>query len=200
MKTLFNIAFSAVVALAAIFMAGCDNQEDMFTKQQEGIVRYLESTRRLVAEEKVDEVIEEQPAFYTAFGRELYRHIVNYYDEGRDAKAEVKQGSTLEITFNAYVFNNSEPTLTSCYWSNDPTTIGSLEKNGNKLDWSTEPLQITIGSTHIIDGLKRGLTGCREGDQVQLYMTYKMAYGKQLVGTVPKYSAVAWYINILSVK
>ncbi len=197
-----RILYIALLAVAALATAGCDDQEDMFTKQQEGIVRYLTSTRRLIAEEEVGNVIEDNPAFYTAYGRELYRHIPTYYNEGRDALVEVVPGSRITIDFDAFVFDNSEPSLSSCYWSNTAKTIGTLEASNPhaKLDWEVAPLALTVGETSMIEGLREALVGCREQDSVQIYMTYKKAYGKKLVGTVPKYSAVAWYIKILSVE
>ncbi len=200
MKKVWHIAFAAVAALLAV---GCEDDVDFFTRQQDSIVRYLTSSRRLIAEEERGDVIEENPAFYTSFERMTYRHIPTYYDEGRDALPQVDMGKKLELTFDAFVFSGSEPQLSACYWSNSTKTIEALKTAGNDfadLEWSTEPLVVTLGETPLIAGLERGLVGCREKDSVQIYMTYKTAYGKELLGTVPKQSPVAWYVKILSVK
>jgi FKBP-type peptidyl-prolyl cis-trans isomerase len=42
--------------------------------------------------------------------------------------------------------------------------------------------------------------GCREGDSVEIYLTYDEAYGKHYVGMVPAKSAVVWFIDIVDVK
>lgn len=198
MKRLFGIAFCALA-----FLCGCGDDEDVFTKQQTDIVRYLTSTRRLIAESEIGDVIENDPAFYTEFGRSTYRHIVTYYDEDREEWSEVERGSTVDLLFDAYVFGGSEPSLNEVYWSNAGSTISALESaNVNPfadLDWSADPLTVTIGSTKMIKGLEEALVGCRDQDSVQIYMTYNMAYGKNLVGTVPKNSSVAWYVKILRV-
>ena len=198
MKRLFGIA---VFALA--FLCGCGDDEDVFTKQQTDIVRYLTSTRRLIPESEVENVIENNPAFYTEFGSSTYRYITTYYNTDREEWSEVEQGSTVDLLFDAYVFGSSEPSLREVYWSNVGSTISALESQSVNpiahLDWSTEPLTVTVGSTKMIKGLEQALVGCRDQDSVQIYMTYNMAYGKSLVGTVPKNSSVAWYIKILRV-
>ncbi len=198
MKRFFYISLLALAMLAT----GCADDEDYFLSQQNNMVRYLTSTRRFIAEEEIGNVIEESPKFYSTFGRSTYRFIPTYYEEGREDWESVEVGSTVEILFDAYVFSGSEPSKSAIYWSNIPETISNLENSSNKqasLTWSTEPLTFKVGNGDVIDGLDQALVGCHNQDSVQLYISYNMAYGKQLVGTVPKKSAVAWYIKILNV-
>ena len=82
-------------------LAGC-KQEDTLLSERDKIEKYLTSTRRMVIEEEIGSVIEENPAFYNVFGRFAYRHIVNYYDEGREDRPVVEWGDRLKIRFKAY--------------------------------------------------------------------------------------------------
>ena len=187
--------FLTILILLAT-LAGC-KQEDTLLSERDKIEKYLTSSRRMVADTELGNVIEDNPAFYSVFGRYAYRHIVNYYDAGREDKPVVEWGNRLEIRFDAYTFTGSEPSTSAIYWSNDAETIQELgKKSGNTLDWSTEPLAITLGTTAILEGLERALPGCHEGDSVQVYMTSNLAYGKHLIGVVPKNSMVAWYMKI----
>ena len=187
--------FLTILILLAT-LAGC-KQEDTLLSERDKIEKYLTSSRRMVADTELGNVIEDNPAFYSVFGRYAYRHIVNYYDAGREDRPVVEWGDRLEIRFDAYTFTGSEPSTSAIYWSNDAETIQELgKKSGNTLDWSTEPLAITLGTTAILEGLERALPGCHEADSVQVYMTSNLAYGKHLVGIVPKNSMVAWYIKI----
>lgn len=187
--------FLTILILLAT-LAGC-KQEDTLLSERDKIEKYLTSSRRMVADTELGNVIEDNPAFYSVFGRYAYRHIVNYYEAGREDRPVVEWGDRLEIRFDAYTFTGSEPSTSAIYWSNDAETIQELgKKSGNTLDWSTEPLAITLGTTAILEGLERALPGCHEGDSVQIYMTSNLAYGKHLVGVVPKNSMVAWYIKI----
>ena len=177
-------------------LVSCE-QEDTILSERDKIEKYLTSSRRMVSESEVGDVIENNPDFYSVFGRYAYRHIVNYYDEGRDERPVVEMGDNIEIRFNAYTFTGSEPTLANLYWSNIHETIIDVgDKSNYTLDWSTEPLAIKLGSTEILEGLELALPGCREADSVQVYMSSNLAYGKKLIGVVPKNSMVAWYMKI----
>ena len=177
-------------------LVGCNN-EDILLTERDKIEKYLTSSRVLVPEEELGNTIEEEPQFYSTFGRYAYRYIVNYYDADRENRPTVEWGDRVEIRFNAYTFSGSEPSTSAIYWSNVPTIIKQLgDKSTGTLDWSTEPLSITLGSTKILDGLEFTLPGCHEADSVQVFMTSSLAYGKQLIGNVPKNSMVAWYMKI----
>jgi hypothetical protein len=178
-----------------LFATGC-NKEDMTFAQHEQIVKYLTSTLGLIAEEELGGVIESQPKFYSTFDRYTYRYVVSYYDEGRDERAKVRQGSTVEFHFDAYVIKDGRPT--TIYWSNTQSTYDEFRKENPNftVDWSLEPLRVKVGTTSMLRGLELALPGCREKDSVQVFMTYNMADGKNIVGQVPKNSAVAWYMKI----
>ena len=189
-----------MLPLLLLSLVGCD-KEDIILSERDTIEKYLTSTRRMVAEEEVGSVVEEEPLFYSTFGRYAYRHIVNYYEEGRDERTEVAWGDELELRFNAYVFTGSEPSISSLYWSNVEEVIISFQQQSNsELIWSSEPLRVKLGTTDIIEGLEMTLPGCREGDSVQVYMTSGLAYGSKNLELVPKNSMVAWYMTIEKVK
>ena len=184
------------ILLLLPFLVGCNN-EDILLSERDKIEKYLTSSRRLIPEADINNTIEEEPQFYSTFGRYAYRYIVNYYDAERENRPLVEWGDRVEISFNAYTFSGSEPSASAIYWSNVPSTITSLgDKSTGTLDWSTEPLSITLGNTKILEGLELTLPGCREADSVQVFMTSSLAYGKQLIGNVPKNSMVAWYMKI----
>ena len=189
--------------IASVMFCGCENDVDMLTTQKDEIVKYLTTSRRMVAQEEVGTVIENNPPFYVAFGQSVYRHITNFYDEGREEWSEVGATSTVNINFSAYVFGGSEPTVSDIYWSNIPAVISEVEATGgNKysdLIWEDRPLTIQLGRGEAIRGLEEALIGCRDQDSVQVYMTSEAAYGKAIIGSVPKNSPVAWYIKILNV-
>lgn len=192
-----------VMALCAALLCSCSDDEDMLTKQKDSIVKYLTSSRRLIDEQEVSSSLDENPPFYTAFNNSSYRHITNYYEDSREEWMEVEPNSIIDIQFNAYIFSGSEPNLASTYWSNIPATISAIEASNkhqyDKLIWSTDPLTVRLGRGEVIEGLEAALIGCRDQDSVQVYMTSQAAYGKHIIGSVPKNSSVAWYIKILSV-
>lgn len=177
-------------------LVGC-KQEDTLLTERDNIEKYLTSSRRMVAEEDLGTVIENNPPFYNVFGRYAYRHIVNYYDTEREEKPIVEWGDNLQIRFNAYTFTGSEPSLSAIYLSNVPEVIEQLgKKSDNTLAWSSEPLHIKLGTTKILKGVESVLPGCHEADSVQVYMTSNLAYGDEIIGVIPKQSMIAWYLKI----
>ena len=187
--------FLSILFLLA-FAVSCE-KEDLLLSERDKIEKYLTSSRNMVIESEVGNVIQNNPPFYNIFDRFAYRHIVNYYNEGRNEKPIVEWGDKIEIRFNAYTFTGSEPAQSAIYWSNIPEVIAKLsEKSGGSLDWPTEPLTIELGKTEMLEGLEYTLPGCHEADSVQVYMTSNLAYGKNLVGVVAKNSMIAWYMKI----
>lgn len=205
MKYIRNIASIVAVVVAAFLAVGCNNDTDtVLTSQQTGIERYLTGSHqpRLIVEDEIGNSLDEQPQFYTRWGQNIYRYIATYYDEGREGKDEVRNGSTIEIVYTAYLFHNSAPTVNDMFATNDAESLDTLIAAGldAEYEWSTEPMRVKIGSSQLLEGLETALKGCREGDSVEIYLTYEAAYGKHYIGEVPSKSAVVWFIDIVSVE
>ena len=195
--------FTSLCAILCLMLAvGCADSEDVADTQRTNIERYLTSSHvpRLINVTEVENSLERNPAFYERIDYSVYRYIATYYDEDRKAKPAIKQGDEVTITFTAYVFTGSAPTLSSVYMTNDRSVINALGQAGLNTDyWEAEPLTIKIGQTNIIKGVATSLIGCREGDVVEAYMTLDAAYDNKVVGVVPKGSSVAWFYTIDSV-
>ena len=195
--------FTSLCAILCLIVAvGCADNVDIADTQRTNIERYLTSSHvpRLINVTEVENSLERNPAFYERIDYSLYRYIATYYDAGRVSKPAIKQGDEVTITFTAYVFTGSAPTLASVYMTNDQSVINALGQMGLNTDyWEAEPLTIKIGQTNIIKGVTTSLIGCREGDVVEAYMTLDAAYDNKVVGVVPKGSSVAWFYTIDSV-
>ena len=193
----------AIFALMGLTLAvGCSDDDTELTSQRDDIVRFLTSTHvpRLIAQEDVANSLEVNPEFYEKLNLDLYRYVADYYNEERESRTLVEPGDEVSLTFTAYTFTGGMPRAATAYYTNDSTVLAELRELGlNTEYWSAEPLVINLGSTSIINGVKESLIGCREGDSVEVYMTYEEAYKNKVVGIVPHHSAVAWYYTIDSV-
>ena len=204
MKVFRRIAYLGAVALIAMAIVSCSNENDtVLTSQQTSISRYLTSSHqpKLIPEAEIANALDNEPQFYTNWGLDIYRYIATYYAEGRQEKSVVERGSEIAITYKAYIFSGSKPAIANLYATNDAATIAELEAQGlnTTYEWSDEPMVVTMGREEILPGLETALVGCVEGDTVEIYLTYDAAYGKHYVGMVPAKSAVVWYIDIVSV-
>lgn len=185
---------------ALLLLAGCSQEEETLPNQRNSIVSFLTSMHapQLISEEAVAESPDENPPFYTAKGNTVYRYISNYYDSGRASRAEVKSGSRVSITFRAYVFSMRNITDSDMpFFTNDPDLEQALYEAGLTPGvWKFEPMELTLGQSGIIKGLELALLGCRQGDEVECYMTYNMAYGDTNFASIPRESAVAIFFTV----
>lgn len=190
---------TVLVAACVVPLVSCADDEDTTDSQRNNIVRYLTSTHvpRLISAEEAETSLEVDPPFYEVMERNVYRYIFNYYDAGRDERPQAERGDEVELTYTAYVFTGGVPRTESVYASNDAETIAALAEAGlNPEYWSSEPLRVKLGATDIIKGVALSLEGCRQGDEVEAYMTFDMAYDDDVVGVVPKESAVVWIYTV----
>jgi len=203
--------------LALAVLAACSDEEDLLPRQQESIVRYLTGshTPRLLSEQDAAQSLDNDPPYYSTFGNTTYRYIADVYDPERLTRPVVEEGSLIDVTFSLYDFTSyAAPRPAECLFSNDTTVINRLVEGGLdprywvECDADGQPIFdqfgqfVPIGRTlrvgsGTIAGLQQALIGCREGDAVELYMTYNQAYGEKLiVGLVPKASPVAFFCTI----
>lgn len=193
-------ALIIIPLLAAMLFACSDDSDNILSRQQTSMTSYLTSAHspRLIAEENLDSSLERYPQYYSTFGQTAYRYISTLYDEGRDDRPEVEWGDEVEIRYTAYVFGFRNVTTENIYATNELASIIALQEAGlnTEYEWTTDPLVIKLGSTDIIKGIESSLSGCREGDRVEVYMTFTMAYDDTAIGAVPYQSPVAWYFTI----
>ena len=204
MRGVGKIAYLCIVAFMVMITVSCSNESDTtLTSQQTSISRYLTSSHqpRLIAESEISSSLENEPQFYTQWGLDIYRYIATYYAEDREDKSIIEAGSKISFTYDAYIFTGSKPNISSMYATNRAASIDELKAAGlnTEYEWTTDPMVVTIGKEEIIPALETALMGCREGDSLEIYLTYDVAYGKHYVGLVPSMSSVVWYMDIISV-
>lgn len=198
MKRLFAILLALP---AAVLCGACSEEVESLPQQRERLVSYLSSTHSpaLAPESEVD--MESNQPFYTTAGNTVYRYIANYYDPARPDRPEVTADSKVTITFRAYVFAFANITdSTFPFYSNDPLLEEAYREQGlSEGAWSFEPLAIDLRDDDIIKGLRLALLGCREGDEVEAYMTFNLAYGDSIFGSIPRESPQAWFFTVNTV-
>lgn len=192
----------AMLAIALLSLSCSNDTDTTLTSQQKAIENYLKNSHnpRLIEEINIPDSMEEEPAFYTHWNLNVFRYIATFYDEDRDSKPIITDGTTFDIKYTAYTFKSGAPTINDMFATNDPEKIEELYRGYDDENiWSTEPMRITLGRQALVSGLERALEGCREGDKVEVYLTFEAAYGKNYVGMVPSKTAVMWNIEILDV-
>ncbi len=202
---MYMIKKRVIFILSLLLLASCTNvtETETIEEQQEDIVSFLTGSHSptLIWEGDVAESIYDEPEFYTTYGNTAYRYIEDYYSEERDGKSIAYEGSTVELTFWCYDFSTySKPSDSYLYFTNDPAYEVPLQEAGlNTEYWSFEPLTIVLGKGDILKAIEASLVGCKEGDSVEIYMTYNMAYGSDWIGLSSLESPIAFFCTIDSV-
>ncbi len=193
-----------ILLVLPVLLSGCSKENDVQPEQRKRIESFLTSSHspRLVAKENLEEG--SSLPFYTTAGDKVYRYIESYYNPDRINWPEVTASSKVTITFRIYSFDNfsSISDSTVPIYTNDPEW---KEYFYDKLGltpgyWTFEPKAINLASSGIIKGLRLALLGCREGDQVEAYMTYNMAYGDEDLGIIEKESPIAIFFTVNTVE
>lgn len=167
-----KIIFSSILALF-VFCA-CANYNEI-SDQREDIVDYLDG---LGVE-------------YTTFGN-TFRYIVE--DTTATLGSYINKGSEFSVYFAAYTFDGGPSEL---YYTNVESLAEASLSGLNTQYWSFDPLEITLGTSELLEGLTTALEGCQYGQTVNIIMCYDDAYGDKSAGIVADYSAIMYTIQIL---
>ncbi len=203
-SVLKKIWLTALIALTALTTTNCDDSFDVNEEQRDYIVEYLTSSHSptLISEAEVGASLEIDPPFYTTFAQFAYRYIEDYYNTDRETKTEVKNGSTITITYKMYGFAGSAIDSTTLpVYSNDATLEEDYIAAGlTTTYWDFTPLEITIGKSNILESIQQGLIGCKNGDNVEIYMTRNASYNGDVIGLIPEGEALLFICTIESVE
>ncbi len=202
MKRLYHIALALFLAVG---ISACTNEEeDLRLSQRDKLANFMTSKLGLKTEEQANEESNsgENINFYTVHGEWAYRWIRNYYDYGRHNQPLVRVGDCVNLTISVYSFEDAKINDSKLpLFTNDEQKRNLLEQAGLNLEyWTFEPYYVTVGAGETIKGLDAALAGCREGDVVELYMTFSMAYGRDYLSTVAPDSPIAVFFTINSIE
>lgn len=191
--------------MSLLLLGACSKEDtDLVEEQQGKIVKFLTSSHvpKLIAESDIAESLESNPEFYTISGQRVYRYIADYYNSDRAEKEEVERGDAITLTFWCYDFSKySAPTGSNLFYTNDIAYKDALVDAGLNIEyWNFEPQRIVLGSGDILKSIENALIGCREGDKVELYLTYNMAYGSNWIGVTALNEPMAFFCTIESIE
>ncbi|MFR9532710.1 MAG: hypothetical protein SNG20_05430 [Rikenellaceae bacterium] len=196
-----------ILLLSLLLLVGAcsDYDYDEYEDQCEDIETFLTTyhSPTLIAESDVAESLEYQPEFYSYTGNRVYRYISDYYNTDRDAQREVVDGDTLLLTFWVYDFSTttSAPSSSTLLYTNDPLYEDAYIEAGLNVEyWDFSPKEIVLGSGDILKSIETALVGCREGDSVEFYLTFNVAYGDSWIGLSSLEEPIAFFCTIDSIE
>ncbi|MFI3305457.1 MAG: FKBP-type peptidyl-prolyl cis-trans isomerase [Rikenellaceae bacterium] len=201
----YMVRYAVVVIFAVAALCSCEEGDDDNYDQMEDIVSFLESSHspKLIAESEVASALDDNPPFYSIWGVYSFRYISTFYDAGRSERSEIVSGSVVTLSFDLYEFDGSaidETTDLPAYSNRASDEARLVEAGLNTQLWDFTPITLTIGSGTLFAAIEENLKGCREGDEIYIYMTYNDAYGDDVMGLISKNAMVRFSCTVESVE
>ena len=126
---------------------------------------------------------------------------------GGSTRVVVSEGTGVELTargkvtvyYAGYNFSSGSVGNSSLFATNYKDFASSA---GWKLSDESVfvPLEIDLTDKDVLDGLRNGLEGVREGEECYILFSGKYAFGKSKIGTIPANSPLAFRIWVQSVE
>ena len=100
----------------------------------------------------------------------------------------LQSGDSLYFHYSGYVFNRGKGSL---FATNDPVVA---EENGFITDGKA--FGIRFGHSALVEGLKKGLEGVKEGEHCYIIFSARYGYGNQIMSTLPKLTPLFFEMTI----
>lgn len=107
-------------------------------------------------------------------------------------------GGTVSFYYAGYVLSGSAVSASSLFATNRQEVADAA--GWNLSDESIYAVEtVSLSEDNLIEGLKRGLPGVKEGEECYILFTGKYGYGKKAAGTIPAKSALVYHIWVESI-
>ena len=100
----------------------------------------------------------------------------------------LQSGDSLYFHYSGYVFSRGKGSL---FYTNDPEVA---EATGFITDGKA--FGIKYGHSALIEGLKKGLEGVKEGEHCYIIFSARYGYGNQIMSTLPKLTPLMFEMKI----
>jgi len=164
--------FNAILLLSPLLMGACDNS--------------LKEDKRNDEEKIIEALINSKKWTYTK--SEGVYHVVVQPSYGY----EVNYGDTVTFWYKGYTIQS--PVLVFDTNIKSEAVLAKLDTNTRTL----EPVRVIAGKTKLIEGLKRGLLLCRQGQKSTIFFTSDIGFGDNQVGPLPPWTPLAYDIEVVA--
>ena len=181
-----NRFISYIAAFAALMLGtSCvkEKLEQTYTNQESKIDSYIES-KRYTNTEKTESL------------RVVYNGGSTRLVKTEGVGEELKAHGTLAIYYAGYVFTNGK-NANSLFITNHEETAKSA--GWNLTDEKFELLQLNMGETELVEGLRQGLMGVKSGENCEILFSGKYGFGNTIIGIIPANSALLYELWVEAV-
>lgn len=167
-----KIFFNAILLLAPLLIVACDNS--------------LKEDKRNDEEKIIESIIKSKKLTYTK--SEGVYHVAVQPSYGY----EVGYGDTVSFWYKGYTIQS--PILVFDTNIKSEAIVAKLDTNTRNF----EPVSVIAGKTRLIEGLKRGLMLCRQGEKSTIFFTSDIGFGDNQVGPLPPWTPLAYDVEVIA--
>lgn len=177
-----TIVAATAVTAACLFSCTKQNREMMYSSQEAKIESFINGQTN------------SNPSYRVEYNAGSVRLVIN---EGQGV--ELNSRGKADILFAGYDFTNGSMNNSCMFATNN---IDFALSSGWDISDSTvfTPLTIDLTDNGVIDGLRFGLEGVKEGEECYILFSGKYAFGKNSNGTIPANSPLAFRIWVRNVE
>lgn len=175
-----------LAAIALVIMTSCvkEKLETTYNSQESKIDQYIKSKK-----------------YITVDGQKDSLRVVNNNGANRLVIKEgtgeaLQENGTVAFYYAGYTFTGSKNNSNLFITNHEDTAIAA---GWELTDASFEIYKINLGDTELLDGLKKGLSGVKQGEQCEILFTGKYGFGNDAFGIIPANSALLYEIWVEAV-
>jgi len=116
--------------------------------------------------------------------------------EGVEATARGK----VSVYYAGYNFTSGSVSNSYLFATNNQDFATSVGWALTDAEEQPEPLLLDLTDKDLLDGLRRGLEGVREGEECYILFSGKYAFGKSKIGTIPANSPLAFRVWVQQIE
>ena len=177
-----HLSIPFLILLATIFGCSKEDREIAYANQESRIETFVENQK------SSDENIRVE------YNNGVTRVVVSEGD-GPDLTAR----GTVEFYYAGFNFSSGTINSSTLFATNSSDLADAY--NWNITDTTMfRPVRVNLSEDPLLEGLKRGLPGVREGEECYILFSGKYAYGKHSAGTIPANAALAFHILVTGVE
>ena len=178
---------SFILILICLSMISCvkEQLETTYNKQEDQIDKYITKNMIVTNDEGITDTLR-------VIRNGGSNRLVTVEGTGEELKADGHVG----FYYAGYTFNGSVST-SGMFVTNHQATAEQAGWNLTDADYSL--MEINITRTELIEGLRKGLTGVRAGEECEIIFSGKYGFGNKSFGMIPAKSALLYKIWVVSV-
>jgi FKBP-type peptidyl-prolyl cis-trans isomerase len=185
LKVRIRLTYLASLLLASTALLSCtkESRELMYANQEERIEKFVVNQQS------------SNPDVRVVHNGGSTRVVISE-GEGVEATARGK----VSVYYAGYNFSSGSVSNSYLFATNNKDFASSVNWKLTDDSLMSEPLEIDLADKDMLEGLRNGLAGVREGEECYILFSGKYAFGKNKIGTIPANSPLAFRIWVQQVE